>query len=77
MRFANFRAVVELWDTPEVLAGEIGVGVWAARKWSQRDRIPPEWWSAIVSTDTARRGGLTLEILARLAARNGERAASR
>ena len=51
------------------MAADIGAGVSAVRKWSQRDRIPDEWWSAILATAVARSSGMKAEILVELAAR--------
>lgn len=67
---SNFREVVELWDTPDVLASEIGVGVSAARKWPQRNNIPAEWWSAVLGTAVAQEAGLTAEMFTGFAARS-------
>lgn len=66
---SSFREVVGLWESPDALAGEIGAGVSAARKWPQRDNIPAEWWLPILKTRTAQDAGLTAEDLAALAAR--------
>ena len=65
---SSFREVVELWDSPDVLASEIGAGVSAARKWPQRNSIPAEWWSPILRTETAQKAGLTADLLAEFAA---------
>lgn len=66
---SNFREVVGLWESPDALAAEIGAGVAAARKWSQRNTIPAEWWLPILRTEVAQRAGLTAEDLAAFAAR--------
>lgn len=70
MVISSFREVVGLWESPDALAAEIGVGVSAARKWPQRNNIPSEWWLAILRTERARQAGLTAEALAELAARD-------
>ena len=51
------------------MAGEIGAGVAAVRKWSQRDRIPAEWWSAVLAAPRVRQARVTAELMALLAAR--------
>lgn len=68
---SSFREVVELWDSPEALAVEVGASAWAVRKWKtdSKRRIPAEYWSSILRTPTAQRHGLTAELLAELAAR--------
>ena len=70
---SSFREVVGLWPSPDALAAEIGAGTAAARKWPQRNNIPPELWLEILRTERAREVGLTAELLAELAA--GEPAA--
>lgn len=66
---SSFKEVVGLWGSPDVLAAEIGVSVFAARKWPQRNTIPAEWWLPILRTPTASKHGLTAEVFAGLAAR--------
>jgi hypothetical protein len=68
MSASSFREVIALWDSPAALAGEIGVGIAAARKWSFRNNIPAEYWFLILRTETAREAGLTAELLAAIAA---------
>jgi hypothetical protein len=43
-------------------------------KWWQRDSIPADRWSAVLSTDRARGAGLTSDALTSLAAREEARA---
>ena len=64
---SSFREIVALWPSPDALAAEIGAGIAAVRKWSQRDNVPVEWWASILRTDTARSAGLTAELLIELA----------
>lgn len=70
----SFRSVMELWDSREAMAADVGAGNWAVIKWFKRDNIPSKWWPAVLSTDKAVAAGLTLELLARLAAREVEEA---
>ena len=65
----SFRAIIGLWRSPGAMALEIGAPAANARKWEQRDRIPDEWWSALLATSTAQAAGLTAETLVELAAR--------
>jgi hypothetical protein len=51
------------------MALEIGAGIPAVRKWYQRDRIPAEWWLAVLASEPAKYAGVTAETLAALAAR--------
>jgi hypothetical protein len=68
---ASFRTVIELWPTADAMAAEIGAGTAAVRKWSQRDRIPAEWWNAVLATPRVKQARITAEIMAKLAARAG------
>jgi hypothetical protein len=70
----SFRDIIGFWPTPEVLAHEIGAGVWAVRKWKTRDNIPPEWWLEVIAAATRRDRHLTAFDLARIAARQREAA---
>lgn len=54
------------------MAAEIGAPVHATRKWAQRDRIPDEWWSAVLASEKAKAAGVSAELLVRLAARPEE-----
>jgi hypothetical protein len=66
---SSFRDVIALWSSIDAMASDVGAGRWSAHKWRQRDTIPAEWWSAILSTEVAKDAGLTAELLADLAAR--------
>jgi hypothetical protein len=74
-QITSFRSVVELWGPKDAfgarrdMAAEIGVSSSVVAKWWQRNWIPPEYWSAILSTDRARDAGLSAELLTGLAAR--------
>lgn len=65
----SFRSIIELWASREGMAADVGAKNWAVIKWFKRDNIPAEWWSAVLATERARDGGVTAELLARLAAR--------
>lgn len=71
---SNFREVVALWPSPDVLASEIGASVAAVRKWPQRGSVPAEWWMPILRTETARAAGLTAEVFVEIAARESTEA---
>lgn len=66
--FRSFKDVIGLWPSPEALAADVGANLPAVLKWRQRGRIPAEKWSAILSTEKARDGGVTSETLVGLAA---------
>lgn len=68
--FTSFRHVIELWERREALAAELPeVTASQVSKWWQRDNIPSEWWTRILSTERANSAGVTSDLLARLAAR--------
>lgn len=60
----TFRDIIELWPSPDAMAADIGARVEAVRKWKQRDSIPADWWTAVVSAGH----GVTVDDLARIAA---------
>lgn len=64
----TFRDIIGLWPSHRAMAGDCGAKHWAVAKWHQRDRIPAEWWNAVV--DGAAKAGhrsVTVEILADIA----------
>lgn len=71
----SFRSIIELWGPKDAhgariaMGNDIGVSAAVVTKWWQRDSIPPEYWSSIVSTEKAVAAGATAELLVRLAAR--------
>lgn len=72
----SFRSIIELWgpkDAPGAriaLASELpGASPTQVSKWWQRDNIPAEYWSALLSTDKAREAGVSSDLLTCLAAR--------
>jgi DNA-binding transcriptional regulator YiaG len=70
----SFRDVIDLWGSREAMAAELRASSRTISKWWQRDRIPAEWWSAILASPVAGAGGVTADKLAELAAREGAEA---
>jgi hypothetical protein len=70
----SFRSVIELWPSREAMSEDVGAGNWAVIKWWRRDSIPSKWWPAVLSTAKAAEAGVTLDVLARLTAREEARA---
>lgn len=66
--FGSFRSVIELWDSREALAAELGVASQTVSKWWQRNAIADDWWASIVALPKAAAAGVTPEILMNLAA---------
>jgi len=68
-KITSFSELIELWDTREALASDLGVKAFVVSKWWQRDSVPADWWSAILATDVAVKAGLKAETFVALAAR--------
>ncbi len=70
---STFREVLGLWPSLRDFASEVDAPLVSARKWHQRDSIPPEFWIQ-VSEAAQRRGydGITVELLTRLRAAQPE-----
>jgi hypothetical protein len=66
--------VIELWPSKEAMALDVSSRASTVSKWWQRDSIPADRWSAVLSTDRARGAGLTSDALTSLAAREEARA---
>jgi hypothetical protein len=66
----SFRSIIELWPSREAMAADLGDGADAGlmSKWWQRNKIPDKWWTRVAATEMATGEGVTLEMLARLAA---------
>ena len=71
-KIASFRDLIELWGPREALASDIGAKASAVSKWWQRDSVPAEWWSPILTTEVAMKSGLKAETFVALAARRPE-----
>lgn len=65
----SFRAIMSLWPSLEEMAAEIDASVFAVRKWWQRDRIPDEWWKAVLAASRVKNANVTADVLVDLAAR--------
>ncbi len=74
MTHESFSKIVRLWPDDDTLASEVGATKEQVRKWRARDRIPSEWWQAIVGAARKRRFTVTYQELARLAAREDKAA---
>ena len=65
----TYRDVIQGWPDREALAHDVGTTTEAVRKWWERDRIPPEYWSALIQGAAGRRiRGVTAAALASIAA---------
>jgi len=70
----SIEQIFDLWPTQVEMAREVGVEWQACAKWSQRKRIPPESWDAVIAA--ARRKGRRLSV-AQLNKLNRPRATAR
>jgi hypothetical protein len=68
----SFRELIELWETREAMAADIGAKASAVSKWWQRNSVPAEWWSPILATEVAFKSKIRAETLIELAARSSE-----
>lgn len=70
----SFRAIINRWDSAELLAIDLGEKGGTVRQWRARNSIPPTHWLPLIAA-AKRRGysGINLNLLATLAA---ERAAA-
>jgi hypothetical protein len=73
-QLTSFRSVIDLWPSREAMAADVGARNWSVIKWFSRDTIPAKWWPAVLSTEKAKTAGVTVDLLARLAAREIEEA---
>lgn len=65
------RQIIELWETRSAFADDIKIKEGTASAWWQRDSIPKEFWKAIVEAAKTRKfKGVTLEVLADIAAKS-------
>lgn len=63
----TIRALIGLWATASALAEDLKVKPGRVRQWANRNRIPGQYWSAMV--DSAKRHdivGVSLALIARL-----------
>lgn len=71
----NYCDVCALWDDDAAMAADVGASEGAVQKWRLRDKIPAGWWQAVVDATKQRQfEGVTLEVLADIAARKREAA---
>lgn len=72
----SFSALVALWP-PADLAADLGVKPGLPAVWKHRDSVPPEHWRGVVDSARRRRiAGITLELLADLAAAKSKAASA-
>jgi predicted acetyltransferase len=72
----SFRSVIELWDSRDSMATEVGGGVNRSQvsKWWKRDNIPSEYWASVLRAPRVREAGVSADLLTSLAAREEARA---
>ena len=70
MTVQTFRGTVRLWPSAASLAADLGVSIEAVWKWTQRDSIPSDQWTALIAAAAARGiEGVSAEALAAAASR--------
>lgn len=70
----TFRTVIDLWDSRDALASDVGARDRAVSKWWQRDSIPSAWWTRVLATEKAKSAGLSAELFMQLASKQPEEA---
>lgn len=73
----TFKDLLDQWPSMEALAGDVGATVHRVRKWRVRNRVPAEYWDALLRAAGEREIAATPELLVSLAAeqRDAETAA--
>ena len=72
----SFAAIIDLWPSAEAFGDAIGTTGANARKMKARDSIDSSYWESLVAAALLRgQKGVTLELLARLAAQRKGKAA--
>lgn len=66
----TFKQIIGHWASHADMASDLNVRPNTIAVWSHRNRIPSEYWTAIVSSETASQNAVTLEVLADLSAAN-------
>ena len=62
----TYADIIELWDTAEGFAADVGISGTLARLWKMRNKIPDHAWLAVVSAAERRGFEVTLQLLAEL-----------
>ncbi len=71
----TFTDVINRWEKPSDLAEDLGEEVGTVRQWRNRDTLPDRVWKATVEAAERREfRGVTLEVLAEIAARQARAA---
>jgi hypothetical protein len=67
----TFRQIIDLWPTMSALATDVGLHdkYQTVAAWKRRDRIPPDYWIAVVRAAKRRDLPVTYETLASAAAK--------
>jgi hypothetical protein len=67
----ELQDIFEIWSSLADMARELDVEYQTVAKWSQRGRIPPESWDAVIAAAKRKRKSLSPELLNRLNAPRG------
>lgn len=66
----SFRDIIDLWPSPDALAGDVGAKAETVRKWRQRDSIPAEWWLPVIEAGRKQGHEVTADLFTQLAGRS-------
>lgn len=59
----TFLDVMDLWDSPQALADDLGYKLSRVQKWRVRRSIPPDSWSDLIEAAKRRGFNVTAETL--------------
>ena len=63
----GFKDIVDLWPSPQDLANDLGVTLYAVRKWGEPGRaIPADKWVDLIAAAKRRHYRVTLDLLAEM-----------
>jgi hypothetical protein len=69
----TFSEIINRWGSPADLAEDLGEEVGTVRQWRNRNSLPDRVWKGAVASAAKRQiDGVTLEVLAEIAARQAQ-----
>ena len=67
----TFSEIIANWPSLNALADDLDVMPNTVAVWKHRGRIPSRYWAALTATQTAKHHGVSLEVMAAIAAKRG------
>jgi hypothetical protein len=69
----TFLDVMNLWDSPQSLADDLGAKLTRVQKWRARRKIPPNAWPKVLAAARRRGFSVDADTLVRISARRPAR----